>query len=168
MIFSLNSIFIFLVGLFNMMHPVHVSITNVDYLQNENKVELSIKVFKDDFQLLFVHLYQLNIDFDNIEKNINSQEKINTYFSNHLKVNIDNKENKELKYKGVKKNDESIWFLYEIELSAVPNSIEFTNTILLDLYLDQKNMLIFSYNDKEEGYLFNLKRKNYIISFHDF
>lgn len=168
MIFSLNSIFIFLVGLFNMMHPVHVSITNVDYLQNENKVELSIKVFKDDFQLLFVHLYQLNIDFDNIEKNINSQEKINTYFSNHLKVNIDNKENKELKYKGVKKNDESIWFLYEIELSAVPNSIEFTNTILLDLYLDQKNMLIFSYNDKEEGYLFNLKHSNYIISFHDF
>ncbi|NOQ25151.1 MAG: hypothetical protein GQ564_07285 [Bacteroidales bacterium] len=151
-----------------MMHPVHVSITNVDYLQDENKVELSIKVFKDDFQLLFVHLYQLNIDFNNIEKDFSSQEKINTYFSNHLKVNIDDKVNKELRYKGVKKNDESIWFLYEIEVSSAPNSIEFINTILLDLYLDQKNMLIFNYNNKEEGFLFNLKSRNYIISFHDF
>lgn len=168
MIFSLNSIFIFLVSFFNMMHPVHVSITNVDYLQDENKVELSIKVFKDDFQLLFVHLYQLNIDFNNIEKDFSSQEKINTYFSNHLKVNIDDKVNKELRYKGVKKNDESIWFLYEIEVSSAPNSIEFINTILLDLYLDQKNMLIFNYNNKEEGFLFNLKSRNYIISFHDF
>ena len=61
MIFSINSIFIFLLRLNSLMHPVHVSITNVDYLQNENKVELSIKVFKDDFQLLFVHLYQLNL-----------------------------------------------------------------------------------------------------------
>lgn len=168
MIFSINSIFIFLAGLFNMMHPVHVSITNADYLQNENKVELSIKVFKDDFQLLFVHQNQINLDVNNIENDLNFQEKINTYFSNNFKISIDNKENKELKYKGIKKNDDSIWFLYEIELSTLPNSIEFINTILLDLYPDQKNMLIFSYNDKEEGFLFNLKHRNYIISFHDF
>ena len=168
MILSLNSIFIFLVSLYSMMHPVHVSVTNVDYFQNQNKAEISIKVFKDDFQLLFAHLYQINLDIDNIENDLNSQDKINTYFSNHFKINIDDKENKELKYKGIKKNDESIWFLYEIEVSNEPNSIEFINTILLDLYLDQKNMLIFSYNDKEEGFLFNLKRRNYIISFHDF
>ena len=136
MIFSLNSIIIFLVSLYSMMHPVHVSITNVDYHKNQNKAEISIKVFKDDFQLLFVHLYQINLDVENIEKDLNSQEKINTYFSNHLKVNIDNKEYKELKYKGVKKNDESIWFLYEIEVNTEPNTIEFINTILLDLYLD--------------------------------
>ena len=151
-----------------MMHPVHVSITNVDYHQNQNKAEISIKVFKDDFQLLFVHLYQQNLDFDNIENDLKSKEKINTYFSNHLKVNIDDKEDKELKYIGIKKNEDSIWFLYEIEVSTVPKSIEFINTILLDLYHDQKNMLIFSYNDKEQGFLFNLKDRNYIISFHDF
>ncbi|MDA3952825.1 MAG: hypothetical protein PF485_04205 [Bacteroidales bacterium] len=168
MIFSLKSIFIFLVSLSSILHPVHVSITNVDYIKDQKRAEIVIKVFKEDFQLLFAHLYQVNLDVDNIENDLSSQEQINTYFSNNFKLKFDNKENQILKYKGLKKNDESIWFMYEIEVSTEPNSIEFTNTILLDLYFDQKNMLIFSYNDIEKGFLFNLKRINKIFEFHDF
>lgn len=168
MIFSINSIFIFLVSLFSIMHPVHVSITNVDYVQDENKAEISIKVFKDDFQLLFAHLYHINLDVNNIENDSIVLEKINTYFSNHFKVNINDKENLKLKFRDLKKNEDSIWFLYETRISEEPETIEFTNTILLDLYFDQKNMLIFSYKEKEQGFMFNLKHINNTISFHDF
>ena len=68
MIFQLK--IIQLLGLFFVlnMHPVHVSITNMEYFNNEKLLQFSTKIFKDDFQLLFVHLNEINIDFENMYK----------------------------------------------------------------------------------------------------
>ena len=45
------------------LHPVHVSVTNLDLDPVGGKVELSVKIFADDFQDLILHKYgvQLNI-----------------------------------------------------------------------------------------------------------
>ncbi len=164
----INSVFIFLMSIFNLMHPVHVSIINMDYLPEQNKISLSFKVFKDDFQLLFAHLYQVNIDFDNEENYSKYQKKIDEYFSSHFKITEEGGENKIINYIGIKKNQEAIWFHYEASIENELKSLKISNTILLDLYFDQKNLLILKYGKKEKGYQFNLKQTKQIIEFDDF
>jgi hypothetical protein len=150
------------------MHPVHVSITNLDYMPEQNKITLSFKVFQDDFQLLFAHLYQVSINFDDHENYKNYQNRVDEYFSSHFKI-IEGEDKKHLiSYKGMKKNEESIWFYYETLVDKEIEYLEIVNTILLDLYFDQKNMLILNHNGKEKGYLFNLKQTKQIIKLNDF
>ncbi|HAF29443.1 MAG TPA: hypothetical protein DCG75_10390 [Bacteroidales bacterium] len=164
--FGINSILIFFISVFNLLHPVHVTITNLDYYPNENKITMSFKVFESDFQLLFAHLYELKIDFDDPE-NINvNQYKINEYFSAHFKIG--NNPNHSLLFQNIKKEDDSIWFYYEALVDKEIKSFEISNTIFLDLYFDQKNMLIFNYNQHQKGYLFNLNQTKQIINLNDF
>lgn len=164
--FAINSIFILLIGIFNSMHPVHVSITNMDYIAEENKVTLSFKVFEDDIQLLFNHLYQINIDFNNPESLKKYQNKVDEYFSTHFEIR--GEQPYTLSFQKIKKENDSIWFYYETKIDANPKNFEIRNTLFLDLYFDQKNMLIFTYNEFEKGYLFNLNQTKQMIILNDF
>ena len=46
--------------------------------------------------------------------------------------------------------------------------MEIINTLLFDLYFDQKNMLIYGYNQLEEGYLFNIQQTKHTIELDEF
>lgn len=157
---------LFFAGFLNLMHPVHVSITNMDYIPEQNKVKLSFKVFKNDFQLLFYHLYELNVDFDDDDSYNKYQERVNGYMINHFKIK-DGEENYNIKYKGIKKDSESLWFYYEADVNKNIDSIEVINVILLDLYFDQKNMLIVNAREKEQGFMFNLKKTKQIVKLNE-
>ena len=165
MIFSHIKLYLLLTGSILFSHPVHVSVTNLDYKPDENKMEISIKVFKKDLQLLFVHLNQIKINFDDPESVNENQKRIDTYFSSHFKI----RSSLEffLIFKDSKLDNEWIWFYYDVKLDKPIKEIEIENTILLDLYFDQKNMLILSMGEKEEGYIFNLKETKQKIDLDD-
>ena len=71
-------------------------------------------------------------------------------------------------YKQIKRDEEWIWFYYESFVSKKIKCLEIINTIFFDLNFNQKNMLILNYNNKEKGYIFNLKEKKHIINFNEF
>ena len=164
----MSFLYIYLISIFSMIHPVHVSITNMDYLPEQNKITLSFKVFKDDFKILFAHLYQIRIDFNEEDNYKNYQSVIDKYFSSHFKIIEKDDCNFLFSNKKIKKDEEWIWFYYEVILDKEVETLEIINTIFLDLYSDQKNMLILNYHDKEKAYLFNLKQTKQIIEFNDY
>ena len=164
LVFSIN---ILLASALNLMHPVHVSITNIDYEADQHKIEISTKVFKNDFKLLLYHLYELNVDLDSTEILDQNKTTIHEYFLNHFRIkNGNDKCNLELK--DITTDEEYLWFYYQIDIKNDIKQLEIVNTILLDLYFDQKNMLIFGYHNAEKGYLFNLKQTKYIINLDEF
>lgn len=164
MIFLVKSVYLAFIMLNMNMHPVHVSITNMDYNINENEIDYSIKVFKDDFQLLFFHLYEKNIDFnDSVEVNKNF-ELISAYLKKSLQLEV-NGEICDQKVNRFEIKSDAIWFYCKSPIKKKIISIKILNTVLLDLYADQKNLLIFTAGDFEKGYQFNLKNKNYLIEF---
>ncbi len=163
--FIVKSLLIFLIG-FKAFHPVHISIINMDYYQEENKITFSLKVFEDDLKLMLVHLYQVNTNGNNedfIKENI---EIINTYIANNLKIKNDS--NYKMNLAKHEFDDESILFFYNIELDKKFDRIEIMNTIFLDLYFDQKNMLICNYKNSEKGFLFDLTQTKHILDFNEF
>lgn len=158
-------LYILVKGCILFLHPVHVSITNVDYNPNDLKMKISFKVFKQDMQLLFVHLDQVNIDFENLGEVKKNQERINNYFQNHF--NIESKSGFEPVFKEAELDNEWIWFYYEVENIDLKKEFKITNTIFLDLYYDQKNMMIFSIEGTEKGYMFNLNKTKQLINLND-
>lgn len=151
----------------NIFHPVHYSITNMDYAKNENKIEVYSKIFKDDFRLVLFHLFEKDIKIDDPEILNQNLELIQNYYLSHLIINQGNK-NFTLYHTDITTDDEYIHFNYYFELKNDSTQLEIVNTILLDLYFDQKNMLIFGSNNTEKGYLFNLRETKHKIKLHEF
>ena len=162
MILQLKIIQSLIISAFLLMHPVHVSVTNMEYFPDKQEIEFSTKIFMDDFQLLFIHLKELNIDFENQDTVKKYKSDINQYIDSHFKLKINNID-KAFTFNGFKNNNDAIWLYYNLKINEEIKSIKIINTILLDLYFDQKNLFIFKAGDIEKAYQFNIKNREYNI-----
>ncbi len=53
MFLFIKSFYLLLISNYFFMHPVHVSVTNLEIQSENNSISLSFKVFTDDFQLIY-------------------------------------------------------------------------------------------------------------------
>ncbi|MDK2978750.1 MAG: hypothetical protein PWP52_1464 [Bacteroidales bacterium] len=147
-----------------MMHPVHASFTNVEYLEAQNEISVSFQLFTQDFELLLFHLYETEVNINNQEDVQKFQDKIGQYFNHHFKLKHDDLDFK-LENKGIKTTEEFIWFYYRIPLKEhLPAKVTIQNTILFDLFFDQKNLLIIKSEGNEQGYQFDIRNKEILIA----
>ena len=160
----LKSFFLIYIYVLSCLHPVHVSVTNMEYFKENNEIEFSIKVFKDDFQLLFFHLGKNAINFNNPDEIEKNMDLIKGYFQKNFKIII-NDSNTDIYLKDYNLLEDAVWFKFNAPIKSKILSIKLINTVLLDLYFDQKNLLIFKAEDFENGYRFDIKNKEYLIEF---
>lgn len=150
-------------ALYSWLHPVHVSLLNVDLDQETSKIEIAFKLYSDDFEQVILNKYDVNID---ITDKIDPEEKIDVihkyiFESFELRINgtkIDNWE-----YTGNQLDEGAIWLYYTNLWSGKLQKISIINDIMMDLYEDQTNLVIVTYSDKQNGY--RLNNKNREISF---
>lgn len=146
-------------------HPVHVSVANVEFKEKDKKAIVSIKLFEDDLKLLFYHLNQVEIDFYDSSSYNKYKDLIIPYFETNFVIVINKKSMLNLNISDWKINEDAIWFYFESSYKSNFESLEIKNTILLDIYSDQKNLVIIKTKTKELGYQFDYKTTQQQISF---
>ncbi len=138
-----------------MSHPLHMSYTNIEYVDSLQRWEMSVKLFKDDFGDELLRLYGKELI---VNDTLNSD--VEYYFNQYLKENFLLQINDEiiktdsLKYKGTKINFEAVWLNYSFITKELPKFIKIRNELMFSLFQDQKNLLIFNYKGKQKAYQF--------------
>ena len=133
-------------------HTIHVSVCNLEF--DKGDLTISVKIFLDDLQLAIYHNTAREIDISNLTPESNTL--VQGYIKKRLQISL-NKENKiELKQSGNEINEDAIWFYYKIEDVPGVKNIHIQNTLLLDIYGDQTNLLIINHMGKQTGYRFNI------------
>ena len=133
-------------------HPIHVSVTNVDLDPGEGTMDLSVKIFADDFQDLILQKYSVQLQItEQIEPGENIQQ-VNNYIGEALQLEINGKETKGLQFIESNLNEEAIWLHYRYEHGGRIRKVSIRNTLMLDKFDDQTNLLIVSYNEIQNGY----------------
>lgn len=133
-----------------LFHPVHVTLTSIDYMPESEIFKVFVKMYFDDF------LVDCSMNGESVQKdkfsgeNPASVEIMGKYLNDKivLKVNdkklvatlqdlnvVDNEMSMNIVYKKVKK----------------PRTLAVKNLIMTSLYSDQANMVIIRINDFEEG-----------------
>ena len=152
-------------GLF--LHPLHFSITNIDINSGENTATVSYQFFANDFKMILQIFKQSEIDLEQ-DKELTPQniETINDYIFSAFEMKLNNSEKINLDFQ-YKKNDEAlIWLYYKGQLPEDNiESITLVNELLLDLYEDQKNLVIINYKGEEKGYSFSYRKRTVNIEF---
>ena len=138
-------------------HPIHVSVTNIDLDPDVGKLELSVKIFADDFQDLILHKYSVQLKLVDQELPGEKISSVNRYIGETLKIEINGKEIEELKFEKSELNEGAIWLYYSYDHGSRIRKINVRNTLMNEKFDDQTNLLIVSYNSKQNGYRMNNK-----------
>jgi hypothetical protein len=156
-------VFAVLMTMFSWLHPVHVSLLNIDLDPETGKIEIVFKLFSDDFERIILHKYNVPLE---ITSKIDPGEKIDTihkYINESFELSINGTKIDQWEYKGNQINDEAIWLYYKNLWPGKIQEVSIINEVMMDLYEDQTNLVIVSWRDKQNGY--HLDNKNREISF---
>jgi hypothetical protein len=131
---------------------MHVSVCNLEMNDIENIV--AFKLFKDDFSLALKNYCQADFPMENADEKMNN-EIITKYISSCFEIEFNKSEILKLNYSHSEINEDAIWFYFSLKKTDIISHLRIKNTILLDLWDDQTNLLIFKNKGKENGYIFN-------------
>jgi hypothetical protein len=138
------------VSLWMIMHPAHVSMTSIDYVQGTDSLKVSCRMYFDDF------LKDLQtIDDDRYLRALFSKQPfpadlVNQYFNSKVFIYI----NKKLligKVLTVNLADDEIMLNLIYKSDKKPKNITVRNMILTGWFSDQTNLTIIRINNIEKG-----------------
>lgn len=154
----------FLINLFS-VHPVHVSYSNIDINPENGDFTLTFKFYTDDLKLLFIHLYEYEMILDPDEElSTKNVEMITTYLFNNFFIKELNNQKIKYDYQRKEQNDESVWLHFKGKLPYTnPAKIIISNSLLLDLYFDQTNLLIIKWGELEKGYSCDYQIRDIVV-----
>ncbi len=133
-----------------LLHPVHVTLTSIEFIPDQERYNVFIRMFFDDF-LTDSKVYREEsaaVDFSAVTSS--SRAAIEKYLAAKLIIKINEKPlSGKLKDMNVAENEISM----NLEYAGVkkPKTINVINLIMTSLYSDMSNMVIVRVNDYEEG-----------------
>jgi hypothetical protein len=134
---------LFLVPFFRLvllLHPIHVSVTEIEMDEKDKRLEIMMRVFADDLELtLRKSLAQPELDILALPP-ADVDKLVSAYLKDHFKISIDNKPQKN-NYLGHELDD--LAFIFYIEAPNVRKwkTIEIQNDIIMETYDDQSNLV---------------------------
>ena len=147
------------------MHPIHVSVVNMDFLSDSNRIKYSICLYYDDFQSLINFKYNTLINFSQQSRmTFKEQKSILEYI--HSSFVLKSSQNKVLssEFLNWKIEDNLVCLYFSTKEFSDIDELIIENKLMLDLFIDQKNLLIFNIDDKQEGYEFNKRDATYTVT----
>jgi hypothetical protein len=132
-------LFAFLLLSFN-LHKIHVSLTNIVYKQEKKILQITTRLFIDDFENALNKKFNKTIELNTDRKTKNIDKLINEYISENLEIKL-NSNNIKLQYLGKEYEQDIVYIYFEIENINDFNKIEVKNTCLFELFDDQRNII---------------------------
>lgn len=126
------------------LHPIHISVTEINYSEKDKSFQMTLRLFVDDTELAIRGLKK-NPDLDILEpKGATTQELVEEYVRLHLKLWVDGKPAK-MNFLAIEKEDLS--FVCYIEMANIRKvkSVTVQNDCLMEIHEDQSNLVHITY-----------------------
>ncbi|RNL56876.1 DUF6702 family protein [Pedobacter jejuensis] len=121
-------------------HPLHVSTTEVNVNAKDKTLEISTRVFSDDFESVLAKIYKQKTDLSKPELKTQMDNLIKKYLLSHLQIKTNGKV-VALNYIGFEQDHEATNIYLEAEKINAPKSIDVSSTILYDMFDDQMSIV---------------------------
>ena len=121
-------------------HPLHVSVTEINHNAVDKTLEISCKLFTDDFEKVLAHNYKTKIDLISPADRPAMEKFVNDFIHRHLTIKTDGKP-VQFSFLGYEKENDVIYSYFQADSSGTIKKIEITNTILHELFTDEINLM---------------------------
>ena len=138
------------------LHPVHISVINLEYTESSQNFDLLIRVFTDDLEAVINNDQNINIELK--ENTIFTYRKfIDRYIHTNFKLFFNNKNVTDnlISSKILINNDENTTEIFYSFRNKIPKNVKVINTLFKGFFRDQKNLFIFTCNNTQEAVKFD-------------
>ncbi|RAI84816.1 DUF6702 family protein [Algoriphagus yeomjeoni] len=128
-------------------HPFHISLTEIKWNAETEHIEISQKIFWDDLEIGLGDFHDESIDFLNPANKEKLSKQIESYLQEKNTIWIDDK-SVSLTFIGYEVEEDAAWFYLESEKVKEPTAVKIKNSLLLDDFPDQKNVVQVYFESK--------------------
>jgi hypothetical protein len=145
-------------------HKFYVSVTNIEHNTTEKSLQITTRIFIDDFQKVMEERYDLKEELTT-EKNTKEVEKfMEKYLKTKLKIWV-NGEQKAYTFIGKEYEDDvTICYLEILNITSV-TSLEVENRVLYELEEDQQNLVHVKIGDQRKSLLLVKENDKGLLNF---
>jgi len=135
---------------FILFHTVHVAITSIEY--NKTGFDVSFKIFFDDLESIIAEKYNVRLNLGKPDERSDKADYFTRYISENFSLKINEDPPLSLKFKSSKLVEKSVWLNFTLEYNKKVEKVELYNGIMMDMYPDQMDLVMFKLGSFEEGY----------------
>jgi hypothetical protein len=142
-------------------HAFHTSIAEMRYNPKGKTFEISLRVFTDDLEKT------LSVNNQNkkfvIESNDKNDSFIDQYVHKHFVVTTSRNQKVNYQYVGKEKEGDAIWIYLEMPVNESLKGSKIQNSVLMDSFNDQTNIVNIFVNNEKKSYLFTVQHKVFVV-----
>jgi hypothetical protein len=144
------------------LHPIHIAISELNYNEKSQSIEVMHKIFIDDLEKEIEKEFQstakdLSLKLNTKNQNPKSDQFLKDYIEKKFKISIDGKY-LPIQYIGKEYETDAVWLYFEIATVNPPKEIKITNSILINFYEDQDNLVHVKVLNEKKSLRFNSKQ----------
>jgi hypothetical protein len=121
-------------------HPFYISVTEINHNTKDKTLEISCKLFADDFEEVLKKNYKSILDLTSDKDKSALDKFIPDYINKHLFLTVDGRPVK-LSYVGFEKEKESAYCYFQVDNVASVKKLNLTNSILFDYNQNEINIV---------------------------
>lgn len=126
--------------LFVIPHPIHISTTEINFNEREKTLEISCRIFTDDFEMVLANQFKTKTDLSNPAMKSAMDSLVSKYIQSHLRIKVDDKLSS-YSYLGFEGESDATYVYLEASGITAAKKLDIQVSILHDLYNDQSNIL---------------------------
>ncbi|HMG66802.1 MAG TPA: DUF6702 family protein [Chitinophagaceae bacterium] len=131
-------------------HPYYISVVEINHNASEKTLEISCKIFTNDFETTLEKNYKTKVDLVNPPDKGAMDKIVNDYIKKHLSFKVDNKA-VNFFYVGFEKQDEAIYSYFQVDNITSLKKIDIVNSILHDFSDQQINIIHCTVGGKRQS-----------------
>jgi hypothetical protein len=131
-------------------HPIFVSVTEIEHNAKDKTLEISCKIFTDDFEKTLRQTYKTYVDLLK-PKDKNAMNKlVADYVQKHLQIKVDGKA-ATLQFLGYEQDEEGIVSYYQVNNISAVKKLDITDNILFEYKKEQISIIHTTINGNKKS-----------------
>jgi hypothetical protein len=132
-------------SLFFFFHPIHISVSEINYSEKDKALQITSRIFIDDLELAIrAQRNEPELDLIEPKNGLTTEKLLYEYMAKHFIVKLDGKVQK-LTFIGMENEDPALICYIEIEHVKKFKTIEVRNDIIQEIHDDQSNLVHVAY-----------------------
>jgi len=146
------------------MHKYYISVTQINYVKEKESVQITSRLFIDDFENALKTNYDENIILAEKDEAKIIDTYMQSYLQDKIKLRINNKA-VTFNFIGKEYEGDIVRCYLEVEHVKSIESFLITNSVLFDLQKDQQNIVKTNINSKNKSVILTYNNPNALLKF---
>lgn len=145
-------------------HKFYVSITKIEYVKEKQSLQIITQIFIDDVEDVLQQRYDPTLSLATKKETETDVELLTKYIHQKLKIKV-NGEPVELKYIGREYDIDIVKSYFEVKGIKEIEEIEIDNTVLMDLFEEQQNIIHLKTSSKRRSLILDRDNPKGLLKF---